>query len=130
MPVSASALARLHRRDFPTAPFEAPPMRLPRVRFTVRSMMAAVALAALAFGAWVWYRKPPPSPHALALTLALGTPTTSDYEATAIYHAAMFHEKVKPGCLTSLTTLPRVKTTRIEEDRPLPLSWSVVFTDR
>jgi hypothetical protein len=66
----------------------------------------------------------------LALTLALGTPTSSDYEATAIYHAAMFHEKVKPGCLTRLAALPRVTSTRIADGEPFPLAWRVVFTDR
>lgn len=37
-----------------------------------------------------WTRKDIPSPEARALELALSVPTSSDYEATAIYQAAIF----------------------------------------
>jgi len=92
-------------------------------------MMALVALAALVLGVWRWTHKYIPSPEARALELALSVPTSSDYEATAIYQAAIFQEKISPGALTKLTELPKVKTSRLGGE-PVPLSWSVEFTDR
>jgi hypothetical protein len=71
----------------------------------------------------------PPSPQARALELALSVPTSSHYEAAAIYQAALFHEEIAPGTLTKLAGLPKVKASRITDARPLPLGWSVVFTD-
>jgi hypothetical protein len=105
-------------------------MRLPRVRTTLRRMMAVVALAALGLGLWRWTRKDIPSPEARALELALSVPASSDYEATAIYQAAIFQEQISPGALTKLAELPKVKASQIPDGRPFPLSWSVVFTDR
>jgi hypothetical protein len=105
-------------------------MRLPRVRFTVRRMMALVGVAALGLGVWVWWHRDPPSPRARALELAHSIPTASHYEATAIYQAAMFREQVAPGSLTRLARLPRVQLSRIADGRPLPLVWRITFTDR
>src|SRR5690242_15424450 len=104
-------------------------MRWPRIRITLRRMMALVALAALVLGVWRWTRKGIPTPEARALELSLSVPTSSDYEATAIYQAAIFQETISPGALTKLADLPKVKVSQISDGRPLPLSWSVVFTD-
>ena len=103
-------------------------MRLPRVRITIRRMMAVVALAALVLGVWRLTHKVIPNPEARALELALSVPTSSDYEATAIYQAAIFQEQVSPGALTKLAELPKVQTSRL--GGRLPTSWSVEFTDR
>jgi hypothetical protein len=95
------------------------------MRITLRRMMAVVALAALVLGFWRWTRKETPTPEARALEIALSVPTSSDYEATAIYQAAIFQETISPGALTKLAELPRVKLSQITDGRPLPLSWSV-----
>src|SRR5262245_23086292 len=97
-------------------------MRWPRVRITLRRMMGVIALAALGLGMWRWTHPAPPSPQARALELALSVPTSSHYEATAIYEAALFQEQVAPGTLTRLARLPNVKASRIADGRPLPLA--------
>jgi hypothetical protein len=99
-----------------------------RVRFTIRRMLVVVALAALVLGVWRWTDLP--TPEARALELALSVPTSSDYEATAIYQAAIYQERISPGALTKRTELPKVKVSGIPDGRLLPLSWSVLFTDR
>ena len=104
-------------------------MRLPRVRITIRRMMTVVALAALVLGVWKSTRRYIPTPQARALELALSVPTTSDYEATAIYRAAIHQEQVSPGALTMLAELPKIQTFRLGSG-PLPTSWEVEFTDR
>jgi hypothetical protein len=104
-------------------------MRLPGVRITIRRMMAVVALAALVLGVWKWTHRDIPTPQARALELALSVPTTSEYEATAIYRAAIHQEQVSPGALTMLAKLPKVQTFRLGSGL-LPTSWEVEFTDR
>jgi hypothetical protein len=123
-------LTRKKRLAYRRDETEAPAMRLPSVRFTVRRMMVIVAAAAFGLGAWVWWHRGPPSPHARALELAGSVPTSSHYEATAIYQAVLFHEQVAPGSLTRLAQLPSVQVSRIDDGQPLPLGWRVTFADR
>jgi hypothetical protein len=88
-----------------------------------------VAVAALVLGVWKWTHRYIPTSQARALELALSVPTTSDYEATAIYRAAIHLEQVSPGALTMLAKLPKIQTFRLGSG-PLPTSWEVEFTDR
>jgi hypothetical protein len=92
-------------------------------------MMAVVALVALVLGVWKWTHKYIPTPQARALELALSVPTTSDFEATAIYRAAILQEQISPGALTMQAKLPKIQTFRLGSG-PLPTRWEVEFTDR
>jgi hypothetical protein len=104
-------------------------MHLPRMRITIWRMMAVVALVALVLGVWKWTHRYTPTPQARALELALSVPTTSDYEATAIYRAAIHQEQISPGTLTLLAQLPKIQTSRLGSGL-LATAWEVEFTDR
>jgi hypothetical protein len=101
---------------------------MPRVRITIRRMMAVVALVALVLGVWKWTHKYIPTPQARALELALSVPTTSDFKANAIYRAAIHQEQISPGAMTLLAKLPKIQTFRLGRE-PVPTQWEVEFTD-
>jgi hypothetical protein len=100
-------------------------MRLPPLRFTVRTLVVAVAMLAAVFGAymsgWRDSQKVPRDPaREKALQLVRSMPITSDEQGCAVFGQALRHERKTPGFRAEFT---RVTSKSLGGQR----KWATIF---